>query len=328
MAYQSASSRPAAQESYGADNDAHSSSNIGLSNSARGEGTSLPEMVAKLRFFNCTVCAYIILFHILPIVLNPIKLALVLKSPIRLILEIIVAMLSVFLFTTESRMPIFAEKLLHFLFRKCRLPISTGGNRGMQLLDLDVARGRVICITVMTLCIGMVNHLNSKPHSGTGTTASSNSVDNVVDNDVQESMINGTNSSSPAAVELFNETAATAVTAEAATGDIQDENNNNTAILGFLSAIFYSTVFSVTMWFLLTLLVYNLYVMKEYPSYAEYRAFPHVQQQDDEALSPTAANSSRRSWVSNITDFSSIRSAVGSVGGGYQSVDNPIQMNV
>lgn len=326
MAYQSsASSRPAAQESYGADNDAHSSSNIGLSNSARGEGTSLPEMVAKLRFFNCTVCAYIILFHILPILLNPIKLALVLKSPIRLILEIIVAMLSVSLFTVESRMPIFGEKLLHFLFRKCRLPISTGGNRGMQLLDLDVARGRVVCITVMTLCIGMVNHLNSKPHSGTGTTASNN-VDNVVDNDVQESMINGTNSSSPA---LFNETTVTEVTAEAATGDIQDENNNNTAILGFLSAIFYSTVFSVTMWFLLTLLVYNLYVMKEYPSYAEYRAFPHVQQQDDEALSPAAAaNSSRRSWVSNITDFSSIRSAVGSVGGGYQSVDNPIQMNV
>ena len=325
MAYQSAS-RPAAQESYGADNDAHSSSNIGLSNSARGEGTSLPEMVAKLRFFNCTVCAYIILFHILPILLNPIKLALVLKSPIRLILEIIVTLLSVALFTTESRMPIFAEKILHFLFRKCRLPISTGGNRGrgMQLLDLDVARGRVVCITVMTLCIGMVNHLNSAPHSGK---TASNNVDDVVDNDVQESMINGTNSSSPA---LFNETAATAVTAEAATGDIQDENNNNTAILGFLSAIFYSTVFSVTMWFLLTLLVYNLYVMKEYPSYAEYRAFPHVQQQqnDDEALSPTAANSSRRSWVSNITDFSSIRSAVGGVGGGYQSVDNPIQMNV
>ncbi|KAL7457526.1 hypothetical protein ACHAWC_009122 [Mediolabrus comicus] len=327
MAYQSAS-RPAAQESYGADNDAHSSSNIGLSNSARGEGTSLPEMVAKLRFFNCTVCAYIIVFHILPILLNPIKLALVLKSPIRLILEIIVTLLSVALFTTESRMPIFAEKLLHFLSRKCRLPISTGGNRGrgMKLLDLDVARGRVVCITVMTLCIGMVNHLNSKPHSGTGTTASNN-VDNVVDNDVHESMINGTNSSSPA---LFNETTATAVTAETATGDIQDENNNNTAILGFLSAVFYSTVFSVTMWFLLTLLVYNLYVMKEYPSYAEYRAFPHVQQQrnDDEALSPTAANSSRRSWVSNITDFSSIRSAVGGVGGGYQSVDNPIQMNV
>lgn len=323
MAYQSAS-RPAAQESYGADNDANSSSNIGLSNSARGDGTSLLEMVAKLRFFNCIVCTYIILFHILPILLNPIKLALVLKSPIRLLLEIIVTLLSVALFTTEIRMPIFAEKLLHFLFRKCRLP-STGGNRGMQLLDLDVARGRVVCITVMTLCIGMVNHLNSAPHSGTA----SNYVDNVVDNDAQESMINGTNSSALAAAELFNETTATAVTAEAATGDIQDENNNNTAILGFLSAIFYSTVFSVTMWFLLTLLVYNLYVMKEYPSYAEYRAFPHVQQQnEDEALSPTAANSSRRSWVSNITDFSSIRSAVGGVGGGYQSVDNPIQMNV
>lgn len=324
MAYQSAS-RPAAQESYGADNDANSSSNIGLSNSARGDGTSLLEMVAKLRFFNCTVCTYIILFHILPILLNPIKLALVLKSPIRLLLEIIVTLLSVALFTTEIRMPIFAEKILHFLFRKCRSPITTGGNRGMQLLDLDVARGRVVCIAVMTLCIGMVNHLNSAPHSGTA----SNYVDNVVDNDAQESMINGTNSSALAAAELFNETTATTVTAEAATGDIQDENNNNTAILGFLSAIFYSTVFSVTMWFLLTLLVYNLYVMKEYPSYAEYRAFPHVQQQnEDEALSPTAANSSRRSWVSNITDFSSIRSAVGGVGGGYQSVDNPIQMNV
>jgi len=50
MAYQSAAGRPAVQESYGT--DARSSSNVGLPNSARGEGTTTSEMVAKLRFFN------------------------------------------------------------------------------------------------------------------------------------------------------------------------------------------------------------------------------------------------------------------------------------
>lgn len=316
MAYQqqqsaaTAGGRPPVQESYGTD-AARSSSNVGLPNSNRGEGTTTSEMVAKLRFFNCTVCAYLILFHSLPLVINPIRLALLLKSPRRLVLEALVTIVSISMFTTEAQFPIFAEKIVR-LFRKCRV-------NNVQLIDLDVARGRVVAIMVMTVAIGMVNHLNS--HSFSSSSHNNNNNTAVVSDDLTTTMddniaVNGTNSS----VAAINNTP----TSTGITDDMTSPNyNDGNAAIRFLLAIIYSTIFSVTMWMLLALLTYTLYVIMEYPSYAEYRVFPHVQ--DDSSRSGGVAqlsSASSRSWVSNIPDFSSI------TGGGYQSVDNPIQMNV
>lgn len=298
MAYQSGG-RSAIQESYG-NTDAPSSSNVGLSNSARGEGTTTSEIVAKLRFFNCIVCAYLILFHFLPIIMNPIRLALLIKSPTRLVLEVLVGLLSISLFTVEARVPLVAEKILHF-FRKCR--VNFVQVRSEQFVDLDVARGRILAIVLMTMAIGMLNHLNDA-HSSSSSGHTHNKMISS----------NPTNSSD-----------ATSSTAEAANVTYPTSNRNDgkndADAMEFIFNILHSTIFSVTMWILLALLVYNVYVMKEYPSYAEYRAFPHVQDDNSGtgALSPTA---SRRSWVSNIPSFSRMS------GGGYHSVDNPIQMNV
>mmetsp|Transcript_25347 Transcript_25347/g.38325 ORF Transcript_25347/g.38325 Transcript_25347/m.38325 type:complete len:313 (+) Transcript_25347:47-985(+) len=310
-AYQSSSTttgRPPVQESYGGTAD--SSSNVGLPNSARGEGTTTSEMVAKIRFFNCAVCAYLILFHFLPIVINPIRLALLLKSPVRLVLEAIVGVVAISMLITEAQVPIFAEKVL-LLFQKCRV-----GN--VQLIDLDVARGRVVAIVVMTLAMGMVNHLNSH-HSNNSNNGIADPT--VMDDSQQSEIVNGTNSSAALNETITDIDNATTTSYHPASTYNNDDHN---AVMGVLCAIVYSCIFSLSMWILLALLSYTLYVIREYPSYAEYKAFPHVQNDGSasSAARPSLSPASGRSWVSNIPDFSSI------TGGGYQSVNNPIQMNV
>ncbi|KAL7438659.1 hypothetical protein ACHAXM_007372 [Skeletonema potamos] len=311
MAYQqSAAGRPAVQESYGT--DARSSSNVGLPNSARGEGTTTSEMVAKLRFFNCTVCAYLILFHFLPLVINPIRLAFLLKSPTRLVLAVLVGTISFSMFTTEAQVPIVAEKIL-YLFRKCRV-----GN--MQLLDLDTARGRVVAITVMTMAIGMMNHLNSHPSSSSHNPMVSSDPTKMDDNAQQSMIVNWTNSSAATLNETTTSTGFDDLTSYPGVPSYSDGN----AAIGFLFAFVHSTIFSFTMWMLLALLSYTIYVIVEYPSYSEHRAFAHVQDDTSSRSSGAALSpASSRSWVSNIPDFSNITGR-----GGYQSVNNPIQMNV
>lgn len=262
-------------------------------------------MVAKLRFFNCTVCAYLILFHFLPLVINPIRLALLLKSPARLVLEVLVGIISISLFTTEAQVPIVAEKIL-YLFRKCRV-----GN--IQLVDLDVARGRVVAITVMTMAIGMVNHLNSHPASTSHNTVVSSDPTTMDENAQQSIIVNGTNSSAATLNETTTSTGIYVVTSYPGTPSYSDGN----AALGFLFAIVYGHGM------LLALLSYTIYVIVEYPSYAEYRAFPHVHDDSSRSSGAALSSASSRSWVSNIPDFSSITGR-----GGYQSVDNPIQMKV
>ena len=172
-----------------------------------------------------------------------------------------------------------------------------------------------MAIVVMTMSVGMMNHLNSHYSSSSGHNIDNNTVDLTAVDDV----VNEMNSTA-----VINETMTgidnTTISSLPVSTNNSDEHN---AIFGFIIAIIYSTIFSLSMWILLGLLVYTLYVIREYPSYAEYRAFPHVQ--DDSSSSGVArplSSASARSWVSNIPDFSSI------TGGGYQSVDNPIQMNV
>ena len=244
--------------------------------------------------------------------MNPIRLALLLKSPVRLLLEIIVGVVAISMLITEAQVPIFAEKIL-ILFRKCRV-----GN--VQLVDLDVARGRVVAIVMMTMAIGTMNHLNSHYSHGNNNNNSDTADSTTVDD---------------GGIEIMNSTAVmneTIVDIDNATTSAYDpvstySSDNHNAIVGFLLAVIYSTVFSLTMWILLSLLSYTIYVIREYPTYAEYRAFPNLQDDSTTRSSGTThplSSASARSWVSNIPDFSSIAGS----GGGYQSVDNPIQMNV
>jgi len=319
--YQSSTNgrRPPVQESYGGGEE--SSSNVGLPNSARGEGTTASEMAFKLRFLNCAVCTYLLFFHVLPLAMNPIRLALLLKSPVRLVLEAVVGIVAVSMLITEAQVPVLAEKIL-VLFQKCRV-----GN--VQLIDLDVARGRVVVVAVMTMAIGMMNHMNSHYSSSSGHIIDNNTAEPTAA--VVDDVVNEMNSTAAINETMVNETMAdidniTIASQPVSTYNSSDDHN---AIIGFILAIISSTIFSLSMWILLSLLIYSLYVIREYPSYAEYRAFPHVQ--DDSSSSgvtrplssaTASATASARSWVSNIPDFSNI------TGGGYQSVDNPTQMNV
>ena len=251
--------------------------------------------------------------------MNPVRLTLLLKSPVRLLLEAIVGMVALSMLITEAQVPILAEKIL-VLFRKFAV-----GN--VQLVDLDVARGRVVAIFIMTLAMGMMNHLNSNySHGNNNDTTVDPTV--VVDSDGG----NGMNSTVPMNETIADIDNATSLTNDPTTFTYNNNNNsdNHNAIIGFLLAIMYSTIFSLSMWILLALLSYTLYVIREYPSYAEYRVFPNLQNGSNSSGEgrPTLSSASGRSWVSNIPDFSSIRGAAGSGGGGYQSVDNPIQMNV
>ena len=259
--------------------------------------------------------------------MNPVRLTLLLKSPVRLVLEAIVGMVALSMLITEAQVPLLAEKIL-ILFRKFAV-----GN--VQLVDLDVARGRVVAIVIMTLAMGMMNHLNSHySHDN------SNSNDNTVDPKAVLDGGNGMNSTVPMNETIVDIDNATTSTLDPTTFTYNNNNSDNhNAIIGFLLAIMYSTIFSLSMWILLALLSYTLYMIREYPSYAEYRVFPNLQNDSGSGGSgsslgagrPTSLSSAsgRRSWVSNIPDFSSIRGAAGSGGGGgYQSVDNPIQMNV
>lgn len=241
--------------------------------------------------------------------MNPIRLALLLKSPVRLVLEAVVGIVAISMLITEAQVPILAEKIL-VLFQKCRVA-------NVQLIDLDVARGRVVAVAVMTMSIGIMNHLNSHYSSSSSGHIDSNTADPTAVDDVVNEM-----NSTAAINETIADISNTTISSQPVSAYSSDEHN---AIIGFILAIIYSTIFSLSMWILLALLMYTLYVIREYPSYAEYRAFPHVQDDSSSAGAArplSSAASSARSWVRNVPDFSSI------TGGGYQSVDNPIRMNV
>ena len=116
MSYQTSSSAREVQESYHDDtpdtglgrllSSGRSSTttndnvNIGVGNSARGFGTTTSELILKFRFLNCLVCLLIISFHTLPMILNPIHLTLLLSSPMKLLLELMAALLAVLYFSS------------------------------------------------------------------------------------------------------------------------------------------------------------------------------------------------------------------------------------
>lgn len=107
--------------------------NVGASNSARGEGTTTAELVTKVRSLNCTTCLIVLLFHTLPIVLNPIRLVLLIASPARFIMEIAVALLALVVFMVDARIPVFGEKVILF--------VRGFAMGGIHFIDLNTTKG-------------------------------------------------------------------------------------------------------------------------------------------------------------------------------------------
>ena len=280
MPYQSNSSGRQVQESYDDSSFAPASSggsllpnsnniNVGSSNSARGGGTTTAELVAKFRFLNCAVCLFILLFHTLPILLNPVRLTLLATSPTRLILECIVGILSLCLLLIEARIPFLGEKALYLV-------------RGIGV-DLDVARGRVLALVMMSGSMLLTKYLWYK---GEGVSASNASDDT---------------STIPVA---NNVTDSGDVDTSGAAGD----NVTGSAILVILQCI----IFSPSILIVFVLFVYTLFTMHNFPEYASAREYPDPD--GDHHTPRTSGNSGGPAWVSDVGDFARPE------GSGYQTV--------
>ena len=272
--------------------------NIGYANSSRGFGTTTSELILKFRFLNCSVCLLIISFHTLPMILNPIRLTLLLSSPMKLLLELMAALLALSLFLVEARIPILGEKVL-LLMQK----ISLGR---VKLIDMNTARGRVIALTLIGLCLGLVNYL-------------------ALDLNMSESNDSGGDDETIPAIIVSNDMNVTTST------NITDTSNNSTTYayaepdheetnasvskeqsISMLFIMFQCT--SPSIWIIIALIGYTLYIMNEFPEFSLEKAYEI--EESDQIL--TSLGSSGPSWTSNVGSY--VRDNVSSIGqGGYQS---------
>jgi hypothetical protein len=263
--------------------------NTGRTNSARGEGTTTAELVAKFRFLNCCACFLVLLIQVLPIVLNPIRLTLLFSSPIKLMLEFLVALLGLSVFLVEARIPILGEKVM-FQIRDF-----AGGK--IRCMDLNVARGRVFALIIMGASISLINYMavhvkdivSSSENDGGSPTEIPGAVNNTVTN---------TTNSSPGSH------TGTTMTSDA-------------AFISTMFVVLQCTVFSPVVVILFSLSAYTLSVLRDFPEFAQVRAY-EIQDDSDAGASSGASGFTRPSWVSNA--FGSARGFDSAGGSGYQSL--------
>ena len=240
------------EESYGTDTLSSSQQqnllpNVGISNSSRGQGTTLPEITSKLRFSNCGASIFIVLFHTVPRIVNPIRLAMLLASPVQFVLELVLGCFALSLFFVEARIPIIGERVLD-LVRRCKI-------------DLDVARGRMTVLMIMTGACGMIQYLNYVSKYG-----GDEYIPLVPDDTGGES---NANSTIVANATLSNPTMDTSDTAISV--DIDDGSKRRAH--SFVFIILYCIISAPTMWILVALMIYTLYIMQTYPDYEHSRAY-------------------------------------------------------
>ena len=288
---------------FGRSSDSNDGVNVGASNSARGEGTTTSELIAKTRFLNCCACLFIILFHTLPIVLNPVRLTLLLSTPMKLILELAVAMVSLFLFIVEARIPILGEKVL-LLMRRLAF-------RNVQLLDMNVARGRVVALVTIGLFLGLINYISLDI---TNASDSANIGDVVpIPTSIAEDIVSNTTSN---ITNASNMTEFTGMEGDDnTTKAISSSNASSTSILFIIMQCT-----SLTIWFVIAVVVYTIYVMHTFPDFSHHKAYDDLESPDD-ALTPVSTGPS---WTSNVgTYVDSVRGNIDSYvhGSGYQTVD-------
>ncbi|KAL3775456.1 hypothetical protein HJC23_000605 [Cyclotella cryptica] len=299
MSYQNPT-QPSTQELYGED-DANTSShqrllpsykqspnlanpNVGVSNSSRGQGTTLSEIVSKVRFMNVTVSLFVILFHSLPILLNPIRLTLLLASPIRLILEAILAILAFTLLVVEGRIPVVGQKALDFI---------RGNHSERQCFDVDTARGRLTALMVTAGACALINYLTIVAHRDTSADDAAKR-----SGDSHEEVIHSS---------LSNATFANNSTIDNRMIDSRSNSNNISGshkLYASIKILAQCTVLSPTMWFIVSLVVYTLYIMRTYPDYVHLRAF------SEPSLSESSASRDRAVAVNDSSGGSGYQSSV------------------
>lgn len=269
--------------------------NTGRTNSARGEGTTTAELVAKFRFLNCCAC----LFVLLPIVLNPFRL--ISSSPIKLMLEFLAASLALSVLLVEARIPILGEKVLS-LMREF-----AGGR--IQCMDLNVARGRVLALMIMGASISLIIYmaLDDKDISSSENDRGSPIEIPGAVNNMTNNMTDFGNHTSNMTDFSPDHTSSTTMTSEI-------------SIVSTLFVIVQCTVLSPTVVILISLSAYTLNVMRNFPEFAQVRAY-EIQDESDAGTPSRASGFTRPSWVTNVFD-----SARGSVfdsarGSGYQTLN-------
>ncbi len=204
---------------------------------------------------NVGTCAFVLLFHTVPIILNPVRLTTLLTSPIRLILETIVTLLAFSILMVEGRIPVLGEKALLFM-RNIIL--------GKAGLDLDTAKGRVIGLTIMAVAIGTINYLiivskrgatygNDVTVSDAGSTAT--------DNDMITANVNSTGVSE-------ND------------GALDSESLFSSIVsstFAFLFLVLRCSVSSPTIWVIAAVITYTIYTMSAFPEYSRSRGYPNIE---------------------------------------------------
>ena len=264
--------------------------NVGRSNSARGEGTTTSELLTKVRSMNCAACLSVLIFHTVPRVLNPIQLVTLLSSPIRLIIEILVASLALSLLLVEARIPVLGERVILYV-----RGIAVGG---IPVMDLNMASGRVLALITMSGLLALANLITigflstlSYGH-GEPTTSSSSSA------------------------ELTNTSSANNTQSEFGGDTMAGASSGPSMLFIFIQC----TLFSPTIFMLVSLIAYTIYLMHEYPEFAQsmaHECLPPSESSFDAAgarITPVA-ETGRPSWVSNILNNVNTR------GDGYQSLD-------
>ena len=230
--------------------------NVGISNSSRGHGTTLSEITSKLRFLNCAASLFIVVFHTLPRVMNPIKLAVLLSHPMQLILEIVLGYCALILFVCEARIPLLGRHVLEV-------------NRRYFRIDFDTARGRVLVLIIMTGTYAMVQYLMFHHGSYSSDTLSVHGGTNAD----PPSMINSTSFDN---ISISNATSSNG-TIHMSTPESHNTVRHKTNFIPL--TIVLSAIVSPTM----PLIIYTLYIMQIYPDYVCLRAYP----ESSEATSST-----------------------------------------
>jgi hypothetical protein len=258
--------------------------NTGRTNSARGEGTTTAELVAKFRFLNCCACLLALLIHVFPIVLNPIRLTLLFSSPIKLMLESLVASLALSVLLVEARIPILGEKVMS------QIREFAGGR--IRCMDLNVAWGRVLALMIMGASISLINYkdiISSSKNDGGPPIEVPGVVNNTATNTTDSSLGSHTSTTM--------------------TSDVSS--------ISTLFVIVQCTVFSPIVVILFSLSAYTLGVIRDFPEFAQVRAY-EIQVDSDAVASSRASGFTRPSWVSNA--FDSARGFGSARDSGYQSL--------
>jgi len=265
--------------------------NVGYANSSRGFGTTTSELILKFRFLNCSVCLLIISFHTLPMILNPIRLTLLLSSPMKSLLELMAALLALSLFLVEARIPILGEKVL-IMTRKISL-----GN--VKLIDMNIARGRVIALTLIGLCLGLVNYLTLDISAASESDSSGD--DETIPAIIVSNDMNVTTNTN--ITDMSNTTT---------TYTEPDHEETNTSVIKEQSMSMLFIIFqckSPSIWIIIALIGYTIYTMSEFPEIKLEKAYEI--EESDQILTPVSGPS----WTNNVGSY--VRDNVR--GSGYQS---------